>query len=234
MIKQVVVLAGGLATRLYPITKTIPKSMVPILGEPFFAHQLRLFKKNGIQEVVMCVGHFAEQITSYFGDGSKFGMHIVYSFEKEKLDTGGALKNADQFLDDTFFVTYGDSYLQQDMQAVVKFFETQEKPGLMCVYKNDNQIEPSRVLLKDEHTVLRYQKDPPPEGAQHMEYGLNILRRSIINQVSETVFPLSHYFDLLTSSGDLLAFPVLTRFYEIGSHQGIADLEAFLKNQKAQ
>lgn len=234
MIKQVVVLAGGLATRLYPITKKIPKSMVPILGEPFFAHQIRLFKMNGIEEVVMCVGHFADQITTYFGDGSKFGIKIVYSHEPEKLDTGGALKNAYQFLDDTFFVTYGDSYLQQDMPEVAQFYSAHTKQGLMCVYHNQNQIEPSRVLLKDQQTVAVYQKDPPPAGAEHMEYGLNILRKSIIPQVTKTTFPLSDYFDLLTPTGDLLAFPVADRFYEIGSHQGIADLEAFLKLRPAQ
>lgn len=228
MIKQIVVLAGGLATRLYPITKTIPKSMVPILGEPFFAHQLRLFKRNGIEEVVMCVGHFAEQIMDQFKDGKEFGLHIQYSIEQEKLDTGGALKHAEHLLDSEFALMYGDSYLLQEFQPVFAFFEQQQKPGLMCVYKNDNQIEPSRVLLRDEHTVLKYQKEPPPAGAQHMEYGLNVFKKSIIPQVDKTNFPLSDYFDILTPTGDLAAFAVPTRFYEIGSHQGIADLEQFL------
>lgn len=231
MIKQIVVLAGGLATRLYPITKTIPKSMVPILGEPFFAHQLRLFKRNGIEEVVMCVGHFADQIIDRFAAGAEFGLHIRYSLEQEKLDTGGALKHAQEFLDDTFAVMYGDSYLLQDFQEVFRFFEQHQASGLMCVYKNDNQIEPSRVLLKDEMTVLKYQKEPPPAGAQHMEYGLNVFRKSVISQVAKTKFPLSDYFDILTSTGDLLAFSVPTRFYEIGSHQGIADLEQFLQTR---
>lgn len=229
MIKQIVVLAGGLATRLYPITKTTPKSMVPILGEPFFAHQLHLFQRNGIQEVVMCVGHFSEQIVDHFGDGSKYGVKIIYSHEDQKLDTGGAVKNAERFLDEEFFVTYGDSYLLQDFQQVSQAYYAQGKQGLMCVFQNNNQIEPSRVLLRDPETVALYQKDPPPAGAKHMEYGLNVLRRSIINQVDKTTFPLSDYFDMLTSSEELGAFLVPTRFYEVGSHQGIADLEAFLR-----
>lgn len=228
MITQIVVLAGGLATRLYPITQTIPKSLIPILGEPFLAHQLRLFKRNGIEEVVMCVGHFADQIIQRFGDGKDFGLHIQYSVEQEKLDTGGALKHAERLLDPEFALMYGDSYLLQEFQPVFAFFEQQQKPGVMCVYKNDNHIEPSRVLLLDEHTVLKYQKEPPPVGAKHMEYGLNVFRKSIISQVDKTSFPLSDYFDILTPTGDLAAFSVPTRFYEIGSHQGIADLEQFL------
>lgn len=229
MIKQIVVLAGGLATRLHPITKTIPKSMAPILGEPFFAHQLRLFRRNGIEEVVMCVGHFADQIVDHFGDGSKFGVKITYSHEDQKLDTGGAVKNAEPFLHDEFFVTYGDSYLLQSFQQVAQTYHTQGKQGLMSVFQNNNQIEPSRVLLRDQETVELYRKDPPPAGAEHMEYGLNVLRKSIINQVDKTTFPLSEYFDRLAPSGQLGAFLVPTRFYEIGSYQGIADLEIFLR-----
>lgn len=229
MIKQIVVLAGGLATRLHPITKTIPKSMVPILGEPFFAHQLRLFRRNGIEDVVMCVGHFADQIVDHFGDGSKYGVKITYSHEDQKLDTGGAVKNAARFLDDEFFITYGDSYLLQDFRQVAQAYRAQGQKGLMSVFQNNNQIEPSRVLLSDLGTVKLYQKDPPPADAQHMEYGLNVLRKSIISQVDKTNFPLSDYFDLLTSEDQLAAFLVPTRFYEIGSHQGIADLENFFR-----
>lgn len=229
MITQIVVLAGGLATRLYPITTTIPKSMVPVAGEPFLTHQLRSFKKNGITNVVMCVGHFADQIIDHFGDGKQFGLSIKYSVEKEKLDTGGALKNAYPYLDDVFFTIYGDSFLRQPYAPVAEFFFSNPSEGLMCVYENNNQIEPSRVLL-DDTMVKQYKKDPPPEGAQHMEYGLNILKKNLIPQVEKLSFPISDYFDILAPQQQLLAFPVQERFYEIGSKEGLAETDALLRS----
>lgn len=231
MITQVVVLAGGLATRLYPITATIPKSMVMVADEPFFSHQLRSFKANGITNVVMCVGHFAKQIMDYFGDGKQFGLSIVYSVEKERLDTGGAIKLALPHLDDVFFTIYGDSYLRQPYAPVADFFSSHPAEGLMCVYENNNQLEPSRILLNGIY-VKQYKKDPPPNGAQHMEYGLNILKKSLIPRLEKDSFPISRYFDLLTAKQQLLAFPVQERFYEIGSKEGLNQTNAFIQSQQ--
>lgn len=222
MIKQIVVIAGGLATRLYPITEKIPKSMVEVAGEPFLAHQLRTFKQNGIENVVMCVGHFAEQISNFFGDGSAFGLSIHYSVEEQKKDTGGALKLAYQYLDDIFFTIYGDSYLLQEYKPVADFFYAHNAVGLMCVYYNNNQIEPSRVVLHGNY-IQQYRKNPPPQGANYAEYGLNILRKSVVTQIKKEVFPISDYFDLLIAEHQLLAFPVKDRFYEIGSLKGLKE-----------
>lgn len=229
MITQIVVLAGGLATRLYPITTTIPKSMVSVAGEPFLAHQLRTFHRQGITDVVMCVGHFADQIIDHFGDGHDLGVSITYSVEEKKLDTGGALKLAYPYLDEVFFTIYGDSYLRQSYAPVSEFFFSNPSEGLMCVYENNNQIEPSRVLL-DGTLVKQYKKDPPPKGAQHMEYGLNIFKRTLIPNVDKECFPISDYFDMLTVQHQLLAFPVNERFYEIGSKEGLAETDALMSS----
>ena len=89
---QCVILAGGLATRLRPITETIPKSMVEVSGRPFLAHQLDLLKKSGVDEVVLCVGYLSDQIEEYFKGGEEFGINLVYSREEgELLGTGGAV-----------------------------------------------------------------------------------------------------------------------------------------------
>ena len=230
MSNQIVVLAGGLATRLYPITEKIPKAMVEVAGKPFFSHQIELFKKNGITNIVMCIGHLGEQIEAYYGDGKKFGVSIVYSKEDKKLDTGGAIKNALPYLDETFFVIYGDAYLLCDYQKAYKFFEKNDGKGLMMVYQNNNQLEPSRVLL-DGIYVKKYQKDPPPKGAKFMEFGLNILPRSIIDVPGE-VFPISVYFDILAEEGKLLAFESSQRFYEIGCAEGLKLTNEILSESK--
>lgn len=227
--KQIVILAGGLATRLYPITKTIPKSMVLIKGKPFFEYQIELCKKNGISEIVMCVGHLREQIEDYYGDGKKFGLKIKYSVEKEGLDTGGALKNAFPYLDKEFFVMYGDSYLTNDWQKISQSHKEIGTKGLMTVYKNNWKIEPSKILLdKSKKIIQEFNKEKPRSEMKFTEYGLNILPKEIIRKIKEKKFPISRYFDLLIKEKQLAAFISQKRFYEVGSFKGIEALEEFI------
>lgn len=228
--KQIVILAGGLATRLYPITKTIPKSMVLINNRPFLEHQLELCKKNKITEIVLCVGHLWEQIFDYFGDGKKFGVDIKYSVESEKLDTGGALKNALPYLEDEFFVMYGDSYLTTDWQQTFHHYQKMKNEGFMVVYENNWSIEPSRVLLNASNTkVVEYNKENPRPEMRYMEYGLNILPKKLIKEVTEKIFPISRYFDILIKRDQLSAYISTERFHEIGSHDGLENLKNILK-----
>src|SRR5580658_1229208 len=97
----VAILAGGLATRLRPLTETIPKSLVEINGEPFLWHQLRLLRESGIERVVLCVSYLGEQVRDSVGDGREFGLHIEYSFDGPVLlGTAGALRRALRLLGD--------------------------------------------------------------------------------------------------------------------------------------
>jgi len=106
----VAILAGGMATRLRPITETIPKSLLEVNGEPFVLHQLRLLRGKGIRRVVLCVGHLGELVHQAVGDGAAFGVQVDYSFDGPiLLGTAGAIKNALPKLGDSFFVMYGDS-----------------------------------------------------------------------------------------------------------------------------
>ena len=115
----VAVLAGGVATRLRPITETIPKILVEVAGEPFLSHQLRLLRSNGLTKVVLCLGYLGHMVVEKYGDGADWDMEIQYSFDGETLlGTGGALVRALPMLDRNFYVLYGDSYLPVDYQAV--------------------------------------------------------------------------------------------------------------------
>ena len=131
---QVAILAGGLGTRLYPLTEPVPKSMLLIEEKPFLQYQLELLAVHGVCKVVLCVGHLGEQIRDYFGAGSRFGMHIVYSDEKERaLGTAGALKFAEDLLADQFFVLFGDSYLMLDYAAIWGYFKQhKQEVGVEC------------------------------------------------------------------------------------------------------
>jgi NDP-sugar pyrophosphorylase family protein len=150
----VAILAGGLATRLRPITEKIPKSLVPVVGEPFLTHQLKLLHARGIRRAVLCIGHLGEMIQRDFGN-EKFGVKLDYSFDGEKLlGIGGAIKRALPKLGEVFFVLYGDSYLPIDFAPVAEFFHRSGKLGLMTVYRNEGKYDTSNIIFADDEIKI--------------------------------------------------------------------------------
>ncbi|MBU4222369.1 MAG: nucleotidyltransferase family protein [Euryarchaeota archaeon] len=225
----VVILAGGLATRLYPETLKIPKSLIEVAGKPFIFHQLALLKRQGVCNVVLCVGKFGEMIQDYVGDGHEWGLKVQYSYDGQTLlGTGGAIKKALPLLPEVFFVLYGDSYLDVDLKPILERFECEGKPALMTVYHNKNKWDKSNILFKNGRVVKYDKKNPMPE-MEYLDYGLNILRKSIINEWQDGIpFDLTEVFIKLIEKGEVSAFEVFTRFYEIGSIQGIKETEEYL------
>lgn len=226
---QIAILAGGLATRLLPITNTIPKSMVIIEGKPFLEYQLEFLKNNGITDIVLCVGHLKEQVESYFGDGSQYGVRLKYSKEQGPLlGTAGALRNAIDFLDDTFFVMYGDSYLFLDFNKIWRYFHQFEKSGLMVVYKNKNKYDTSNVSIEG-NIVNNYSKTERASNMVYIDYGASLLRKKVLDLVPENeYYSLETLFLSLIVQKELLAFPVKQRFYEIGSKEGLAEFQDYI------
>ncbi|NDG04710.1 MAG: nucleotidyl transferase, partial [Alphaproteobacteria bacterium] len=136
----VAILAGGLATRLRPITTTIPKALAEVAGHPFIHWQLQDLAVQGAHDVVMLVGYLGEQIEKEIGNGHQYGLNIRYVFDGPTLlGTGGALRQALPLLGDAFFVLYGDSFLQVNYQAVEAAFIKSGQRALMTVLKNGNQ-----------------------------------------------------------------------------------------------
>ena len=242
---SVVILAGGLATRLRPITETIPKSLVEVAGEPFVVRQLRYLKSQGISTVVMCIGYLGEMIQSVVGDGQRYGIRVVYSMDGPKLlGTGGAIRQALQrfprAFGQAFFVLYGDSYLPIDFGLVQNAFEKSGKPALMTVLKNKNQWDKSNVLFKD-HELVEYNKLSPDEGMTYIDYGLSVLTPKVLDhyalQSSVTgggSFDLADVFHKLSKSGQLAGHEVQERFYEIGSHTGLKEATDYFSREDKQ
>ena len=219
---QIVVLAGGLGTRLRPLTEEIPKSLMPVNGWPFLAYQLELFKRSGIRDVVLCVGHLGDQIRTYLGDGNGLGVDIRYSDEGDKLlGTAGAIRNAERFLADEFFLTYGDSYLLLDYQAVMDRFRQRDKLGLMVVYRNRNHLDRSNVIV-DRGLIKVYDKEGRTPGMEYINYGVSVLRKEAIGLIPpDRPCTQEEFYQLLIGQQQLLAFETRQRFYEIGSPQGL-------------
>jgi N-acetyl-alpha-D-muramate 1-phosphate uridylyltransferase len=225
----VAILAGGLATRLHPVTLKMPKSLNEIAGEPFLAHQLRWIRSQGVRSVVLCLGYLGEQIEAFAHNGNAFDLNIAYSWDGARLrGTAGALKNALPLLRNEFFVMYGDSYLPCCFAQVQDAFFASGKQGLMTVFRNCNQWDRSNVEFF--HREIRsYSKRNRTAQMQHIDYGLGVLRADALNRIRDDGFwDLSKLYELMLRDRELAAFEVSERFYEIGSFAGIEELSRLL------
>jgi NDP-sugar pyrophosphorylase family protein len=229
----VAILAGGLATRLRPLTEKLPKLLLEVAGEPFFSHQLRLLQKAGLTRIVLCVGHLGEMIEDRYGDGRSWGMQIDYSFDGSKLlGTGGALIRGLPLLGDTFYVLYGDSYLPIDYLAVGRTFLASDRPGLMTVYENRGQYDSSNVWFEDGKIRVYDKKNRLPQ-MRYIDYGLGVLRASALDGwPRDSVVDLADVYGRLVAAGGLAGYEVKERFYEIGSPAGLKELDALLRAAK--
>ena len=226
----VAILAGGLGTRLRPITGSVPKSLVEINGEPFIAHQLRRLGGSGIGEIVLCIGFLGDQIREFVGDGSQFGMHVQYSDDTPSpLGTGGAIRKALPLLPESFFVLYGDSYLTCSFEAVQAAFVASGKEGLMTVFGNKGKWDVSNVEFAAGR-VLAYDKNNRTSRMQHIDYGLGVFRRTAFeNYGLDEPLDLCRVYQELLTRDELAAWEVSERFYEVGSFKGLRELCKFLR-----
>jgi len=227
---QIVILCGGKATRLFPLTKKIPKSLIKIEGKPFLEHQINLLEKNKILDMILCVGYRAKPIKKYFENGEKFGVKIKYSSdEKRLLGTGGALKKAENLLEESFMVMWGDSYLPFDFQNAIKFFKKHDKLGIMTVFKNLDRYEPSNVEVKN-NLIVSYNKKRKTKKMKYIDYGVSIYRKEALKFIPKNqVYDLSKLQQTLIKKRQLLAYPAEKRFYQIGSPNGLEELKKHIK-----
>ena len=226
---SVAILAGGLATRLRPITEKIPKSLIEVAGRPFICHQLEYLRKQGIKSVVLCIGFLGEMIQQVVGDGSRWDMHVSYSQDGPYLlGTGGALRQALPLLGENFFILYGDSYLPINFSDVEKTYIASGKKGLMTVLRNQNRWDKSNVEFNGGQ-IIEYNKTLIRPQMHYIDYGLGLIKQSTIATYSaEKPFDLSEVYNELSLNGELAGYEVFERFYEIGSHQGISDTQSYI------
>jgi NDP-sugar pyrophosphorylase family protein len=225
----IAILAGGLATRLRPLTEKIPKALIDIRGEPFVTHQLKLLKSNGLERVVICAGFLEEMIQEVIGDGQQFNLEIAYSFDGDTLlGTGGSIKKALPLLGPVFFVLYGDSYLPCDYGAVEKAFLAEGKKALMTLFHNRGAWDTSNVEFS--HGRIRvYDKISRNPSMEYIDYGLGVFKAEAWDIVPEGIpYDLAEVYQSMLAEQELAGWEVDQRFYEIGSWQGLEETRAFL------
>jgi NDP-sugar pyrophosphorylase family protein len=229
---QIVILAGGLAQRLRPITEKIPKALIEVNGKPFIDWQLNLLARKGILEVVLCVSYKSEMIKEYVGDGSRYKIGIKYSEDGiEPLGTGGAIKKALPLLNQDFMVLYGDSYLDLDYSRAQNAYMECEMPAMMTVFRNMGKFDTGNVFLSNSK-IEKYEKGTQNLEFQHIDYGLNFFNKKIFETDSfGDRFDLAYVCQDLAKNGKLAGFEVFNRFYEVGSLSGIEDLSNHLRKE---
>jgi MurNAc alpha-1-phosphate uridylyltransferase len=227
-----VILAGGLATRMRPLTERIPKALLEIEGHPFLWHQLRLLQQNGIRRVLLLVGYLGETVEEQFGDGSALDIKIQYSYDGPTLmGTAGAIRKALPLLSGPFFVLYGDSYLPCDYRLVEESFRRSGLPGLMTVYRNEGLYDLSNVEYTSGR-ILKYDKRQRTPEMHHIDYGLGAFAPTVFEALpANQPCDLESVYQGLLASGGLASFEVHERFYEIGSPEGLRDTTKYLQGR---
>jgi N-acetyl-alpha-D-muramate 1-phosphate uridylyltransferase len=225
----VAILAGGLATRLGPVARRTPKCLLEVAGRPFLHHQLRQLHHQGVRRVVLCLGHLSEQVKEIAGDGAAFDLEVAYSFDGPELQgTAGAIKKALPLLSSSFFVLYGDSYLECSYAAVQEAYQAAGQLALMTVFPNRGRWDNSNVEFHD-HRILAYDKVHRTDRMQYIDYGLGVFHRKAFEIVpARATFDLAAVYQEMLRQGKLVGFEVTDRFYEIGSVEGLEETRKHL------
>jgi len=229
MVDTLILLAGGLATRLRPVTEKIPKSLIDINGKPFIYFQARLLRSKGIKKVIICAGFLGEQIENYLKDGSEFGLEIDYSYDgDELLGTGGAVQKAIPKTNGIFWVMYGDSYLNTDFEYISSSFEKKKYKGLMTVFNNSDKWDSSNVKFENGN-IIKYDKVNKTQDMRYIDYGLSIFRKDAFSGFGELQkFDLTAVFSELLLQNELMGLEIKDRFYEVGSFRGIEEFKSLI------
>ncbi len=214
-----------------PHTLTMPKSMLAVAGRPFVDWQIERLARAGFGDVVMCIAHLGEQIRAHVGDGARLGARVAWSEEGPKLlGTAGALRAALPLLEETFLVTYGDSFLPFDYSGPLRALDDNgDCDGVMAVYKNEGRWDASNVVT-DGAWVTRYAKGIADPELDHIDYGATALRRGVIAALREGESAgLDALQKDLAARKRLRAYLAHDRFFEIGSPEGLAELDHHLR-----
>jgi len=225
-----VILAGGVGTRMRPLTEGRPKAMIMIEDKPFLEHQIELLRENRVTEIVLCVGYLADQIKDYFGDGTGFGVDIRYSEEKgQLLGMAGALKNAEPLLSEEFLAMNGDSYLLLDYAEIVSYFKKRGKLALMVVYRNLDRYKERNVAIEGELVTI-YDRNEMLPWMKYIDAGLWAFRKDALSLIPQhCAVSQEEFFHRLIERNALLAFEVSQRFYEIGSFDGLTEFSQLIE-----
>lgn len=185
---QAVIMAGGKGTRLASLTKDIPKPMVPIDGKPLLEYQIENLKENGVDSIILIVGHLGSVIRDYFGDGSRFGVSIIYYAEETPLGTAGALAKIKDLLEDTFFLVFGDLFININYDRFLEFHQTSNALITLFAHPNSHPYDSDIIITDDKSRVIgwSYKKDVRTEDYKNLvNAGLYVMQKAVVDEIDK-------------------------------------------------
>ncbi|MBP2676520.1 MAG: nucleotidyltransferase [Deltaproteobacteria bacterium] len=215
---KMILLAGGLGTRLKGVIGSIPKPMAPIVDSPFLEYLFTVFKKQGVKEFIVCTGHGGDAIRDYFGDGGRFGLSIRYTVERELLGTGGAIKLAEEWIEtEHFLVTNGDTYFEVDLMDMVRFHESHKGIGTVALVHKEDPGRYGKVVCDRDNRITSFQEKPDGRKAGYINGGLYAFRKDVFHHIPENRVCSMEREILPSLIGEgLYGFPVEGYFIDIG------------------
>jgi len=219
---KAVILVGGEATRLRPLTCNLPKIMVPVLNRPFLEHMVGYLKAHGIIDIVLAAGKASEKIQDFFGDGSRAGVRITYSIEDFPMGTAGAVKNAEKFLDDSFFVVNGDVFADIDLTVMMQLHRDRKALASLALTPVEDPSMYGVVETDGQGRVRRFVEKPPRDKAttNMINAGIYILEPDVLNYITPNAFSMFErdVFPLLLERGQAMyGYPFQDYWVDIGT-----------------
>jgi mannose-1-phosphate guanylyltransferase len=219
---KAVILVGGEATRLRPLTCNTAKIMIPVLNRPFFEHLAGYLKKHNITDIILAVGKSPEQIQNYFGDGSKLGVRLTYSIENLPLGTAGAVKNAEGFLDNSFVVVNGDIFTDIDLSRMMRLHHKNKAVASLALTPVENPTMYGVVETDSEGRVKRFIEKPSRDRVttNMINAGIYILEPDILSYITPSTFSMFErdVFPPLLEKGQIVyGYPFQDYWIDIGT-----------------
>ena len=232
-VNQAVILAGGVGSRLRPLTDTIPKPMVLVNNRPYLEHLIELLKSNGISEVLLLLGYLSEKVVDYFGDGSDFGIKIKYSIGDVSFETGKRIKDAEALIENLFLLMYCDNYWPLNLQRLIDLHERNQTAATVTVYTNKDGITRNNMCVDENGYVVKYDKSRTEKNLNGVDIGFFIIDKKIMNLMPTKNFSFEKeiLFQLIENK-QLSGYLTDHRYYSIGSLERIPKTERFLLPKK--
>lgn len=231
--KQAVILAGGRGTRMRPLTDTLPKPMVPILGRPFLEYQVEQLRDQGFERILLLLGYLPDVVRDYFGDGSKWGVEIEYSITEPDQLTVSRVATARHLIEPCFLLLYCDNYWPMQMERLWARFCEAARPGLITVYANKDDYSRGSVILDAAGHVKVFDRLRQTPGLREVEISYAIITDLALELLppEDLLFEEAIYTPL-ARQGRLTAYLSDHRYYSVGSLNRIAATEAFFRREK--
>lgn len=218
---KMILLAGGLGTRLKGVIGSVPKPMAPISGSPFLEYLFKFFKKQRIKEFIVCTGHGGNAIQSYFGSGQNIGLSIRYTVERELLGTGGAIKLAEEWIDSNhFLVGNGDTYFEADLREMLRFHESHSGIGTLALAYKEDLGRYGKVVCDMGNRITSFQEKSDGRKPGYINGGLYAFRKDLFRHIpANRVCSLEREILPSLIGEGLYGFPVEGYFIDIGIPQ---------------